>query len=182
MSNTVTELEVVRSDLQDTSANNIVKNHVISSFSLALVPVPLFDVAALITTQLNMIRSLAIHYETPFDNLTKAVVVSLITGALPVAGIVGLSSCLKLIPGIGSLFGSASLSITAASITYAVGQTFIMHFEAGGTIDDFDPKRARAFFLRELESGKKMVISIREEFKRKDHSDAHHDNDYVVSK
>jgi len=149
---------------------------------LVLIPVTLFDVAALITTQLNMIRSLANHYETPFDNRTKAAVISLITGALPVAGLVGLSSCLKLIPGIGSLIGSASLSITAASITYAVGQTFIMHFEAGGTIDNFDPKQARAFFLRELESGKRAVSAIRDEFKKKDYSSQHHDNDFVVGK
>jgi uncharacterized protein (DUF697 family) len=90
-------------------------------------------------------------------------VTSLVAGSLPVLGVVGLSSFAKLIPGIGSLAGSASLGISAGAVTYAVGQTFIMHFEEGGTLEDFEPKQAQAFFKREFEAGKAFTKEIRRE-------------------
>ncbi len=159
------DLVSVSSEIQDVTANNIVKNHIIASIALGLVPVPLFDLAALVTTQMNLIGSLREHYGLPADDTdTKMLVTSLISGSLPVLGVVGLSSFAKLIPGIGSLVGSASLSISAGAVTYAVGQTFIMHFEAGGSLDDFEPKQAQDFFKREFDKGKQFVKNIRDEF------------------
>lgn len=147
-----------------TVANGIVKNHIIASVTLGLVPIPLFDLAALTTTQINMLRSLSEHYEVPpADTDVTSLVTSLIAGSLPVLGVIGLSSFAKLIPGIGSLAGSASLSISAGAVTYAVGQTFIMHFEEGGTLEDFKPKQAQKFFQRQFEVGKSFVKDIRNE-------------------
>lgn len=150
-------------------ANDIVKNHIIASITLGMVPVPLFDLAALTTTQMNMLRSLSEHYAIPAEgsNMTS-LVTSLISGSLPVLGVIGLSSFAKIIPGIGSLAGSAGLGVTAGAVTYAVGQTFIMHFEEGGTFEDFDHKKAQAFFKREIESGKTFVKEMRDELKNKD--------------
>jgi len=147
-------------------ANNIVKNHIIASITLGLIPIPLFDLSALTATQMNMLRSLSEHYEQPFDDIgSKSLITSLIAGSLPVIGILGLSSFAKLIPGIGTLIGSASLSITAGAVTYAVGQVFIMHFEEGGTLEDFDAKQAKAYFEREFKAGKSFVTGLRDELK-----------------
>lgn len=159
-------IAAISSEAHDLAANNIVKNHIIASIAMGLVPVPLFDLAALVTTQMNMLRSLSDHYGLPgSDTDTKTLITSLISGSLPVLGVVGLSSFAKLIPGIGSLVGSASLSISAGAVTYAVGQTFIMHFEAGGTVDDFEPKQAQVFFKREFDKGKQFVRDIRDEIR-----------------
>lgn len=150
-------------------ADDIVKNHIIASITLGIIPVPLFDLAALTTTQMNMLRSLSEHYEVPQEgsNMTS-LVTSLIGGSLPVLGVVGLSSFAKLIPGIGTLAGSASLGVTAGAVTYAVGKTFIKHFEAGGTLENFDHKKAQAYFKQEIESGKAFVKDIRDELKGDD--------------
>ena len=153
-------------ETRDVSANSIVKNHIIASLTVGLVPIPLFDLAALSATQMNMLRSLSELYEIPFDdNNSKSLITSLLGGALPVMGVVGLSSFAKLIPGIGSLVGSASLSLTAGAVTYAVGQVFIMHFEQGGTLENFDAKQTQAYFKREIEAGKAFVKDIRNELK-----------------
>ncbi|WMP19404.1 YcjF family protein [Thiothrix lacustris] len=161
-----TEMAAIVSESRDIAANNTVKNHIIASITLGLVPVPLFDLAALTAVQMNMLRSLSGHYGVPFDDSdTKSLVTALVGGSLPVLGVLGLSSFAKLIPGVGSLLGSASLSISAGAVTYAVGQVFIMHFEAGGTFEDFEPKQARAFFEREFAAGKAFVQTIREELK-----------------
>lgn len=160
------EMASVTSQLSDIAANNIVKNHMIASIALGLVPVPLFDLAALITTQMNLLRSLSEHYGVGFDDSSsRPLMISLIGGSLPVLGVLGLSSFAKLIPGVGTLIGSASLSISAGAVTYAVGQTFIMHFEAGGTLDDFEPKQAQAFFKREFDKGKAFVKEVWDELK-----------------
>ena len=159
-------LAAVIDEAQEIAANGIVKNHIIASIALGLVPAPLFDIAALTATQMSLLRTLSGHYGVSFDDhSSKALLTSLVGGSLPVLGAVGFSSLVKLIPGIGTLAGSASLSIVAGAVTYAIGQTFIMHFEAGGTLEDFDPKQAREFFKREVGNGKEFVRSMRDELK-----------------
>jgi uncharacterized protein (DUF697 family) len=156
----------LQSDMQRTLSNNIVKNHIIASLTLGLVPIPLFDLAALTATQMSMLRSLSEQYEIPFeDSEHKSLLASLIGGSLPVLGVVGLSSLTKFIPGVGSLIGSASLSISAGAVTYAVGQVFISHFESGGTFEDFEPKHASDYFKREFQAGKVFVSQMKDELK-----------------
>ena len=147
-------------------ANNIVKNHIIASITLGLIPAPLVDLSALTMTQTNMLRSLSEHYQLPFNDMdSKSLITSLVGGSLPVIGVLGLSSFAKLIPGIGTLVGSASLSITAGAVTYAVGQVYIMHFEQGGSLEDFDAKQAKAYFEREFKAGKSFVKGMYNELK-----------------
>lgn len=160
----VTETETLAADVQEMTANSIVKNHIIASIGLGLVPVPLMDVSALTAVQISLLRSLSSHYGVRVgERDLKPVLYSLVAGAMPVMTIAGLSSVAKLLPGIGTLAGSASLGILAGAITYAIGQTFILHFEAGGTLETFDPKLAKVFFRRELETGKRLVQDIRDE-------------------
>lgn len=159
-------LDTYQQDLQRAEANNIVKNHVIASITLGLIPIPLFDLTALTTTQISMLHSLSAQYQKPLqDNNMKAIVTALIGGSLPVASIMGLSSFTKLIPGIGSLVGSASLGVVAGAVTYAIGHTFIEHFEAGGTVDDFKPQQAKVFFEQKFHEGKAFVKRLKTEIK-----------------
>jgi uncharacterized protein (DUF697 family) len=146
--------------------SNIIKNHVIASLTLGLIPIPIFDIAALTASQMSLLRALSEHYDVPFENGNqKALLMSLVGGSLPVLSVLGLSSLTKFIPGIGTLAGSASLAISAGSMTYAVGKVFAMHFEAGGTFEDFEPSTAKEYFKREFESGKAMVKTIQSEMK-----------------
>ena len=148
----------------DLVAENIIKSHVIASMALGLVPVPIFDIAALTTTQLSLLKKLCEYYDVPFDNFDlKSLLTSLVGGSLPIISVVGLSSLVKAIPGLGSIAGMASLSITAGSVTYAVGKVFSKHFESGGTIEDFDPKQAQQLLKSEFEYGKSVVRSIKDE-------------------
>lgn len=156
-----TEINALSGEMHDIAANSIVKSHVIASMTLGLVPIPLFDLTALTITQMEMIHALGRHYGVTFQkHASKSLITSLVAGSLPVIGVVGLSSFAKLIPGIGSLLGSATLGVSAGAVSYALGHTFMMHFEAGGTLEDFEPGDARAFFQREFEKGKLAVKDI----------------------
>jgi len=142
-------------------ANSIVKNHVIAGLTLGLIPVPLVDIVVLSGTQLSMLRNLSQHYNVEFDKaLSKSLIMSLISGSLPVLTMIGLSSVSKFIPGIGTLGGSASLGVLAGAVTYATGQVFVKHFNDGGTLQSFDAGSFSDFFKQELEKGKTFVKDI----------------------
>lgn len=145
-------------------AENITKTHMMAGMSLGLLPAPLIDIAALFGTQLNLLRSLSKHYGIDFDDQTgKAMLTSLISGALPVLTVVGLSSFAKLIPGIGTVGGGISITVLSSSIIYATGQVFIHHFEAGGTFQNFNSKHWQAFFKEQFESCR---VSVRRKLEK----------------
>jgi uncharacterized protein (DUF697 family) len=156
---------------QDLAANNIIKNHVIAAGGVALVPIPIFDMAALTATQMSLLRSLSEHYEVPFDDTTvKSILTPILGGCLPVLSVIGLSSLSKMIPGIGTLAGSAGLSVTVGASTYAFGQVFAKHCAGGGNLQDFDSQQARRLIKEEFEHGKAFVRSIQDELRHKDNT------------
>ena len=142
---------------------NVVKNHVIVALSLGLVPLPLFDLALLTGNSVVMVRSLSQLYEVPFEeHRVQAIIVSLVGGSLPVLGVVSLSAGAKLLPGIGTLFGSGTVAVTGGALTYAIAQVFMRHFEGGGTLLDFDAAKLRERFRREVAKGKAVVAEVGE--------------------
>jgi uncharacterized protein (DUF697 family) len=152
---------------EDLVVKNILKSHIITGISVSLIPVPFFDFAALTATQISLLNSLCKHYDITFDETnSKALLINLVGGSLPVLSMAGLSSLSKIVPGVGSLVGSASLSLVAGAATYAVGQVFNTHFLAGGTLEDFNPKQAQTLFKRELKKGKQMVAKLKQKKKR----------------
>lgn len=159
------EIKLLGSSLQNKQADaqNTVKMHMIAGMTLGLLPAPLFDIAALTGTQINLLRSLSTHYAVDFDEqLGKTLVASLVSGSIPVLTVVGLSSFAKIIPGIGTIGGGIGMTVISGAVIYATGQVFIRHFEAGGTFDDFDANHWKSYFKEQLEEGKKAVKKKRE--------------------
>jgi hypothetical protein len=72
-----------------------------------------------------------------------------------------LASLAKVVPGIGTATGMVSVSILGGATSYAIGNVFIQHFESGGTLLDFDPKKMREYFTNKLQEGKKVAASLR---------------------
>ena len=135
-------------------AQNIVKTHMVAGMGLGLLPLPVFDILALSGVQLNLLRSLCKHYSIDFDEqLGKSILSSLVSGSLPVLTVLGLSSFVKIIPSIGTIGGGISMTALAGAAIYATGQVFIHHFEAGGTLQNFDSKHWQAFFKQQFKEG-----------------------------
>ena len=135
-------------------AHSLVQNYVLASASIALVPVPLLDLAGITAVQVKLVHGLAKHYDVPFkENIAKSLVAALLSGASSVLLVKGLVSLAKAIPVLGTLAGG-SIAISGASVTYAVGEVFIRHFESGGTLLDFDPKQVKGLFQRLLKKDK----------------------------
>ena len=140
-------------------ADTIVRNHVIWSMGAGFIPVLVADIFAVSALQLDMIRQLSRVYDIDFSETQgKALVTSLTSSTLArlTAG-----SIVKLIPGIGSLIGGATVSVFAGASTYALGEVFKKHFESGGTILDFDPARLKKMYKEKFEKGKKVAKEMR---------------------
>ena len=120
---------------------------------------------------MSLLRSLSEHYEVPFDDTAvKSILTPMLGGCLPVLSVIGLSSLTKLIPGIGTLAGSAGLSVTVGATTYAFGQVFAKHCAEGGSLQDFDSRQARRFIKEEFEHGKAFVRNMQDELRHKDNA------------
>lgn len=149
-------------DIRINEANTVVRNHVLGSMGIALVPIPVIDLVALTGIQLKMVHSLAKLYRVPFsENLGKSLIVSLVGGIMPTSTALTLASLAKVVPGMGTATGMVSVSILGGATTYAIGSVFIQHFESGGTLLDFDPKKMREYFTTKLQEGKKVASSLR---------------------
>lgn len=143
-------------------AKRITKNRVIASVGLGLVPMPIVDVVGLSAIQLEMVARLAKLYEVPFrKNLGKSLIASLLGGVLPISMTPGIFSLLKAVPVIGWTAGAMTVSVLGGAATYAIGKVFIQHFEAGGTLLDFDPEAMKDYFAQQFEEGKKVAAEAK---------------------
>ncbi len=149
-------------------ADTIVRNHVIWSMGAGMIPILIADIFAVSALQLDMIRQLCRVYDVDFEETQgKALVTSLTSSAL---ARIGAGSVIKLIPGIGSFIGGATVSVFAGASTYALGEVFKKHFSTGGTILDFDPDRLRKYYKEKFEKGKKVAKEWDKEAKNDDGS------------
>jgi uncharacterized protein (DUF697 family) len=129
----------------------------------ALIPIPFLDIAAVLGAQLKMIAELSKIYDIPFERSNvQAGVGSLLGYILPESLSEGLfGSLLKTIPGLGGLVGIPSFAVFVAGYVWALGRVFIMHFESGGTLLDFDPGAVREHFRAQFEEGRKMAADMK---------------------
>jgi len=138
-------------------ADKLIKKYAFGSSLTGFIPFPLLDTLGLIGVQRIMLLRLSQLYNIQFSkNLAKTWLTTLMSGiALKMASpMVG--SALKMIPGVGTLIGGASMAVLGGAATYAIGKVFQQHFENGGTLKDFDPEKAKKMFDAELEKGKEL--------------------------
>jgi uncharacterized protein (DUF697 family) len=128
------------------------------SAAAGLLPLPGFDVAAILAVQLKMLADLAKVYELPFRrDIAKEVISSLLGSVLTVTVAQASSSAIKGVPVIGQIAGMVVQPALAVAVTWAIAKVFIQHFESGGTFLDFHPETVKAYFLEQFEAAKRGV-------------------------
>lgn len=141
---------------KEITAMQVVNKYALYAGGVGLVPIPLFDMAAIAAVQVKMVSVLAKQYEVPFSrDRTKTIVTALVGSILPTTlgyGMVG--SLVKRVPFVGPIVGVFTVPAFATASSYAVGKVFIQHFESGGTFLDFDPSAVRAHFAEEFSHAK----------------------------
>ncbi len=153
---------VTQDSIRILEADNLIKSHVIAAMGVALAPVPLIDMVAIAGIQLRMLGKLSGLYQAPFsEQLGKKVIFSLLGGVLPISAAITIASLVKAAPGAGTLAGVAGATILGGAATYAVGHVFVQHFEAGGTLLDFDVSKMREYFADKFREGKQVATKLK---------------------
>ena len=151
------------------AADHMVRSYALGAMAVALVPVPLVDLAGLVAVQLKLLHGLAGLYRISFRaDLARAAVASLIGGVLPTAAAPALAFSLsKLLPVSGQLLGAGSQTLLSGAATYAIGKVFIQHFAAGGTFLTFDPEAVRDYFEQQIEAGRQVAAELKPKPRRR---------------
>lgn len=134
-------------------ADRIIKRNVYWSMGIALLPFPIFDMAALTALQVKMAHDISKAYGITFNQSRgKAIVVSLL-GSLNIYTLssIAFRGFLKFIPGPGYILGAASASAFSAATTYAVGKVFVQHYEMGGKLLDLNPDTVKEYFQQQYQ-------------------------------
>jgi uncharacterized protein (DUF697 family) len=143
-------------------AETLVKDHMLMSAAVGLIPAPMFDIVAAMGIQIALVKRLADLYRVPFSaHATRGIVTSLL-GAVGTTGLASgiFMSALKFVPGAGSLLGVVAMPISLGAVTYAIGQVFIAHFELGGTLADFNVAAQRPYFKDLLQRGREVASTL----------------------
>ena len=137
---------------KEIASRQIANRYALYTAGAGLIPVPLFDVAAIAALQVKMLSDIAKTYNLPLaEDRGKSLVTALIGGVLPTSlGFGGVGLFLKRLPIVGPIVGVFTVSAFAAAATYAVAAVFIQHFESGGTFLDFKPDEVREHFAAEF--------------------------------
>ena len=143
-------------------ASEITRRNVLWALGAGVVPFPVADVLAVMAVQVKLLREFSVLYGVKFsEGAAKKLAATLLSSI----GIVGIGSAIggslaKLVPVLGSTLGFISVPVIAGMATHAVGKVFTMHFEAGGTLLDFDPATMRAYFKQEFDKAKDTVTQL----------------------
>jgi uncharacterized protein (DUF697 family) len=139
---------------KDMEADRLIKRHVVWAMGGGLIPVPLFDIAAVTGIQMDMLRELADLYEADFSRATGKRFVSSLTGSTFAR--VG-ASLIKAVPGVGTIVGGLSMSVMSGASTYAVGQVAKGAFGSENSLGGVDLNWAKEEYDKAFDKGKEFV-------------------------
>jgi hypothetical protein len=61
---------------------------------------------------------------------------------------------------LGLIWSTISYPVAAGASTYAVGKVFMLHFESGGTLLDFDPAKMKNYYRETYRKGIKQAKAL----------------------
>lgn len=134
-------------------AMQIVRKYALITGGVGSIPILGVDLAAVAATQAKMLADLCAHYGLKFeDNKLKTLIISTLGSFTAFShGVPGwIVSSLHFLGPIGIVLKP----IYSSGVTYALGNIFVTHFEAGGTLENFNPanKENRAKFRESLKT------------------------------
>lgn len=124
------------------TASSILKRYALTSGGAGLITAPFLGMAALTALHLALIRELSHLYGVEFSKQSARGIL-LAQGAAFVPGWLGFglqNTILKRLPVLTGAVGWVALAGMSSVVTYGLGKTLVEHFEAGGTLADFDVK------------------------------------------
>lgn len=122
------------------------------SLLAGLVPFSFLDVAAISGVHAKMIYEICKIYEMPIEKERIKGLIGALVGGVATTGLASsmVGSAIRSIPVVGGLLGAVTQPAIAYGVSVALGKVFISHFEAGGTLLNFDPEKMRKHYADEF--------------------------------
>lgn len=140
--------------------DQIIRKNVIWASAAGAVPIPILDIAAVTAVQLDMLKEMCRAYEVSYSSIKGKALISSISGSIMARY---WASLLKAAPGIGTIFGSVSMSIMSGASTYALGTVFDKYLKEKGSLESIDQEEARKLFKKEFRKGRSYARILRHE-------------------
>lgn len=140
-------------------ANRLVCQQSLWAAGAGLIPIPFLDLAGIFAVQVKLINDLSKLYGVPFSEHKAKNLIAPLLGSVGISYAAGggVTSLMKMIPLVGTVGGMLALSVIGSAASYALGKVFIQHFEAGGTLLDFNPEAMREYFKSQFQAGVKKA-------------------------
>jgi|GEM_PF-3851775 len=121
-------------------ANSIIWKHTLRSTGIGVLPLPIVDMVGISIVNRAMVKELSLLYGIAFDEVKTRSTIGALAGGVGAVAVGGalVGSVVKIIPGVGSLLGATSVSISSGATTYALGRVFTDQFSQGISIKDMD--------------------------------------------
>jgi uncharacterized protein (DUF697 family) len=131
-------------------AMKIVHRYVLISAGAGLITVPIVDVSALAGVHIALIKELSEFYGHEFSehaarNILIAIGASLVPGSI--GSFLG-RKVLHALPLVTPVLGLATMAGFSAFVSYSLGRIFVEHFEAGGTLHNFDVEHLHQILVK----------------------------------
>lgn len=126
------------------------------SVAAGFIPVPFVDTAAISGLQMKMIYDLCKVYDVPFKKeLVSSILSSLVGGGATTFASQKVSEAvLSKVPYVGTVISTVTQPAIAYATTYAIGITFVNHFETNGNLLSFELDSANKVFKEQYEKAK----------------------------
>lgn len=135
-------------------AQGSARARVLWSAAVGLVPLAPFALVVFVGIQLSMIRALARQYDASFRrDWPRSFLVSLLVGVAMVGIANAVATILGVLPVVSRANVVLGLATSAAFASHVLGKLYILHFEAGETLLDLDPKQMKDHFRKTYGAG-----------------------------
>jgi len=113
--------------------SKIIRKSVYAAMGIGIVPIPFFNLAAVSTSSIIMIKKLSELYGIEFkEGVARKIITAVIGAGVGTLASEPVASVLSAVPLIGLPLAVATKPAINGMTTYALGRMFVTHFEEGG--------------------------------------------------
>lgn len=125
---TFVSMQKVNLELKKVRAQAVVATSAVAAAATGAIPIPFSDAAALVPEQIAMLAGITAVFGIPIEKGTLATIVSATIGTAgtTILGKTIVANLIKFIPGVGSVAGGVISGATAAALTTALGEAYII--------------------------------------------------------
>jgi len=138
----------------ESEIEKIIRQHALMASATGLIPFAGLDVAVVTAVQTRLVGELARAYRIAFDrHQVRIVLYALMTGVFSRAVALGAHRLFNSFSHFGKWADPLTNAAAAGFFTVAAGEIYRRHFEAGGTLDDFDLNHFVDYLQHLIETG-----------------------------